>query len=162
MHAALLPWALWLEQSSVGVAARTSSWIYPTAEIGHLLGLGLLVGSAVGFDLRLLGLAPRLPVDALAAHLLPIARAGFALSFTTGLLLLAANATSLLTTVFAVKLAAIAVGVVNASLFHRGVFRSVARWNVEQAMPHAARRTAVVSLVSWTVAVACGRLLAYL
>ena len=47
----LLPWALLLEQSGVGTAVRTSTWIYPAAEIGHLIGLGLLVGTAVAFGL---------------------------------------------------------------------------------------------------------------
>ncbi len=157
----LLPWALLLEQSGVGTAVRTSTWIYPAAEIGHLIGLGLLVGTAVAFDFRLLGAARGLPVNTLAGHLLPIARAGFGVSVVTGALLFAANATALLTSVFAVKLMAIALGVLNASLFDRGVFRSVGTWNVDASPPGGARAAAVVSLLSWLVALACGRLLAY-
>lgn len=161
MQAWLWPWALWLEQSGLGTAVRTSTWMYPAAEVGHLLGLGLLVGTAVAFDLRLLGAASRLPVDALAGYLLPIARTGFAMSACTGVLLFAANATTLLSSVFAVKVLAIAAGVVNASLFHRGTFRSVPDWNTSVPTPNGARAAAIVSLLSWLTAIACGRLLAY-
>lgn len=157
----LAPWALWLEQSAPGTAVRTSSWMYPAAEIGHLLGLGMLLGSAIAFDLRLLGLARRLPVDAMAAFLLPLARLGFILMAATGALLFAANATALLTTVFAIKLVAIALGCTNAALFHRGVFRSVTAWNADLPSPPRARVTGLVSLLCWCTALVCGRLLAY-
>ncbi|HTV03427.1 MAG TPA: hypothetical protein VMF13_22945, partial [Luteitalea sp.] len=143
----LMPWGLWLEQSPLGTAVRTSSWMYPAAEVGHLLGLGLLVGSAVAFDLRLLGVASRLPVDGLAAFLLPVARIGFALLGVTGFLLFAANATTLLTSIFAIKLGAIGLGCANASLFHRGVFQHVAAWNLDTTPPPRARLTAMVSLL---------------
>jgi hypothetical protein len=162
MHAWLLPWARWLELSDPATALRTSTWAYPAAEVGHLLGLGLLVGTAFAFDMRLLGAARRLPLDGVAAFLLPWARAGFALMAATGLLLFAANATTLITGLFATKLTAIALGVVNAGIFNRGVFPTVAAWNVDAAPPLPARLAAIVSIASWTTALVCGRLLAYL
>ena len=136
--------------------------MYPVAEVGHLLGLALLIGTAGAFDLRLLGRARTLPVEGVAAFLLPLARVGLALAAATGTLLFAANATTLLTAVFAVKLIAIAAGVLNATVFDRGVFRSVAGWSRDAPAPAAARRAAVISLISWVVALTCGRLLAYL
>lgn len=153
--------ALQLEQSGVGTAVRTSTWMYPAAEVGHLLGLGLLFGSAVAFDLRLLGLARRLPVDGLAGFLLPCARWGFALAAITGLLLFAANATTLINAVFAAKLASIGLAVVNAGLFHRATFPGVAEWNTDATAPVPARLAAIVSLLCWVTALVCGRLLAY-
>jgi len=161
MSSTLQALALQLEQSSVGAAVRTSTWMYPGAEVGHLLGLGVLIGTAVAFDLRLLGVARRLPVDALAAFLLPCARAGFALAAVTGALLFAANATTLTNGVFAAKLAAIGLAALNASLFHRATVQDVAHWNTDAATPVPARLAAVVSLLCWTTAVVCGRLLAY-
>ena len=157
----LQPWALWLEQSGLGTAVRTSNWMYPAAEIGHLLGLGLLVGSAVAFDLRLLGAARRLPVDAIAAFLLPLARVGCGLMACTGALLFAANATTMLSFVFGLKLTAILLACTNAAVFHRGVFHGVADWNVDMPSPRRARAAAVVSLCCWCIALICGRLLAY-
>ena len=162
MQAWLLPWARWLEHSAPATALRTSTWAYPATEIAHLVGLGLLVGTAFAFDMRLLGAARRLPLDAVAAFLLPWARTGFAVLALSGLLLFAANATTMITGLFATKLTAIALGVVNASLFHRAVLPGVAAWNVDTAPPVPAKLAAVVSLASWTTALVCGRLLAYL
>jgi hypothetical protein len=79
----------------------------------------------------------------------------------SGLLLFAANASSLITSLFATKLTAIALGVVNAGVFHRGIFATVADWNID-APPTPARLAAIVSIASWTTALVCGRLLAYL
>lgn len=158
----LLPWAAWLEQTAVGTTVRGSAWAYPAAEVGHLIGLGLVFGTAVAFDMRLLGAGAHLPVSALAGHLLPWARAGFVLMAATGALLFAANATTLLSFVLAVKLGAILVAVTNASLFHRGIFRSVPQWDVAPAAtPWQAKAAAILSLVSWVTALVCGRLLAY-
>ena len=68
----LLPWAAWLEQSGLGATIRNSTWAYPAVEVGHLIGLGLVFGTAVAFDMRLLGAAAQLPVSALAATLTPL------------------------------------------------------------------------------------------
>jgi hypothetical protein len=162
MQGWLLPWARWLEHSGPATALRTSTWAYPTVEVAHLIGLGLLVGTACAFDFRLLGAARRLPLDAVAAFLLPCARTGFAVMAISGLMLFAANASTMITGLFAAKLGAIAVAVGNASLFHRKVFRDVASWNVGIRPPVPARLAAVVSLACWTTALICGRLLAYL
>jgi len=153
--------ALWLEQTPLAAAVRSSTWAYPATEIVHLIGLGLLLGTAVAFDMRLLGFGGRLPVALLAAHLLPWSRLGFALLTVTGVLLFAANASTLLSTVLAIKLAAIALALLNASLFHLGIFRSVGRWDVALPTPRVARLAALVSLASWTTALVCGRMLAY-
>lgn len=157
-----LAWASWLEQTAPAVWVRTSTWGYPAVEIVHLWGLALLIGCAVAFDLRLLGLSSRLPADAMARHLLPWARVGFALVVASGLLLFASQAATYVhQTVFFLKLGAIGMGVANASLFARGTYRDVALWNYAPTPPAAARLAAVVSLASWSAALVCGRLLAY-
>ncbi len=60
---------------------------------------------------------------------------------------------------FFIKLGTIAIAVGNTMVFHRGVFSTVDRWS--SSPPRQARIAAVVSLVCWTVALACGRFLAY-
>ena len=49
----------WLEQTSIGVAIRESTWLFPVVESVHLLGLAMLGGAVLLFDLRLLGLGLR-------------------------------------------------------------------------------------------------------
>ena len=155
-------WLAWLEASGLAVAMRRWLWLYPGVEIVHITGIVMLVGAAAMFDLRLLGVSRRLPVAAMAAHLLPWARAGLAIVVPTGLMMFVAHATEMAENpVFRLKLVLIAAALVNAAVFHRWPFRSVSRWDVGVRAPAAARLAAVASLTLWTGAIACGRLLAY-
>lgn len=60
-------------------------WVWPLSEILHFVGLTLLVGIVTIFDLRLLGVAKRMPVAPLR-KLLPWAVFGLCLCVFTGLL----------------------------------------------------------------------------
>ena len=155
-------WQVWLESSAAGVAMRQWAWLYPGVEIAHILGFVFLVGAAVMFDLRLLGLSRRLPISGLAWHLLPWSWAGLALVVPSGLLMFTAHATEMASNpAFRVKLSLLAVAGVNALFFERRTFRSVFAWDLDIAAPPSARAAAVVSLVCWAGVIACGRLLAY-
>jgi hypothetical protein len=164
MHPPVGPaWLVWLETSGIAVLMRQSLWLYPIVEIVHILGLAILVGSAVLFDLRLLGLARGLPVSGLAAHLLRWARASLLLIVPSGLLMFTAHATEMAANpAFRLKLALIAAAALNAAVFHRSVFRTVGGWDTGRPAPAPARAAALLSLLLWTGVIACGRLLAYL
>ena len=141
---------------------RSSAWGYPSVETLHISGLALLFGAAVAFDLRLLGVAPLLPVDGVARFLLPLARIGFGLAVVSGLVLFMMQArTFAVMPLFFVKMATVAIAVSNTMIFHRGVFTSVGRWSHASRTPRRAQVAAVVSLVCWTLALVCGRFLAY-
>ncbi len=49
----------------------------------------------------------------------------------------------------------------NAFLFHRGVRRRMAEWDLDAVPPRAARVAGAVSLVAWAGVVVAGRLIAY-
>jgi hypothetical protein len=155
-------WLVWLETSQVAVAMRQWAWLYPGVEIVHIAGFVVLVGAAVMFDLRLLGLSCQLPIAGLARHLLPWSRAGLALVAPSGALMFAAHATEMADNpAFRLKLLLIAAALVNAAVFHRWPFRTVGDWDTEVAGPGAARAAGVLSLALWTSVIACGRLIAY-
>ncbi len=155
-------WAAELERTPFAVWMRQALWAYPAVEVGHVVGVVLLVGSAVAFDLRLLGLSPHVPVRKLAVHLLPWAWRGFVLVVGTGIPMFVAHASQWWENpLFPVKMSLVAAGGLNVWAFHRGVYRSVDSWDVGRP-PLAARLAGAVSLVVWVAAVACGRLLAYL
>lgn len=155
-------WLQWLESTALGVAVRQSSWLYPAAEVVHILGLALLIGCAVMWDLRLLGLSRRLPVSDMARHLLPGARAGFAVAVASGLLLFLADAVAIAANpAFRIKLLLIAAAVLNTGVFHARSFHSVAEWDVGTLPPRSARAAAVLSLCLWSLAAVAGRLIAY-
>ena len=162
-HGSVGDWLAWLEATGLGVAMRQWLLLYPIVEIVHIAGIVVLVGAAAMFDLRLLGVSRRLPVRAMAAHLLPWARAGLAIVAPTGALMFVAHATEMAANpAFRFKLLFIAAALANAGAFHRWPFRSVSRWDVEAPSPLTARFAAVASLTLWSGVIACGRLLAYL
>ena len=156
-------WLVWLETTGVADAMRKWLWLYPIVEIVHIVGFVVLVGAAVMFDLRLLGVSPGLPTSAMARHHLPWARAALVLVVPSGILMFMAHATEFAANpAFRVKLILLAAAGLNALLFHRGTFRSVAGWESHAAVPARARVAAVVSLVLWVGVISAGRLLAYL
>lgn len=156
-------WLAWLETSALAAAMRHSLWLYPIVEIVHIVGFVVLVGAAVMFDLRLLGVSRTLPASAMARHHLPWARAALVLVVPSGLLMFIAHATEFAQNpAFRVKLLLLAGAGLNALVFHRGAFRSVTGWESGTAVPFLARAAAVVSLVLWVGVIAAGRLLAYL
>jgi hypothetical protein len=151
-----------IEASALGQAMRQWLWLYPAVEIVHIAGIALLVGSIVILDLRLLGVSRELPVRRLAAHILPWSAASFALILPSGLAMFVAHASDLMgNPVFPVKICLILLAGANAGIFHAGVFRGAAQWDVDAMPPLAARVAAALSLLLWIAVIACGRLLAY-
>jgi hypothetical protein len=151
-----------VEGNALATWLRASAWGYPAVETLHLLGLALLIGSAVAFDVRLLGVASPLPVHLVARFLLPLARIGFGIAVLSGGFLFMMQArTFAVLPLFFVKMATIAVAVANTVIFHRGIFTSIDEWTHVTPTPPRARVAAVVSLVCWTFALICGRFLAY-
>lgn len=158
----MYPWIEWLEQTELAVLIRQDVWLYPILEIIHILGFVVLVGAALMFDLRILGLTRDISVVKLADHLLSWSRRGLLLVIPSGILLFISNAVSLAADpVFWVKLSLIILAGANALLFHRIVFTSVARWDTHASAPVAARMIALASMVLWIAIICCGRLLAY-
>ena len=156
-------WLVWLETTGLAVAMRQWLWLYPIVEILHIIGLAVLVGAAVLFDFRLLGVSRALSVTALAGHLLPWARASLLFIVPSGLMMFTAHATEFATNpAFQLKLTLLAAAAVNATVFHLRTFRTVSAWDRVAPAPGAAKVAAILSLLLWSGVITCGRLLAYL
>ncbi len=80
----------WLEATPLALAMRNNLWLYPIVEIFHILGFVMLVGAVALFDLRVLGFANYLPVQALGRHLLRWSAAGLLLIVPAGLMMFSA------------------------------------------------------------------------
>ena len=103
-----------IENNALATWLRSSAWGYPAVETLHIMGLALLFGTAVAFDLRLLGVPSSLPVEGLARFLLPLARIGFGLAVVSGLVLFMMQArTFAVMPLFFVKMATVAIAVTN-------------------------------------------------
>ena len=155
-----------LEASGLGQAMRQWLWLYPSVEIVHIVGIGLLFGSIVVFDLRLLGFSRNISVKRLASHVLPWSAGSFLLIVPSGLLMFIAHASEFIESeVFVIKMLLILAAGVNAGLFHTVTFRTADVWDAEEMRklppPPSARLAGGLSLLIWLSVIACGRLLAY-
>lgn len=129
-------------------------WAYPALETVHLVGIALLFGGLLVFELRLLGLARALDRAALARLVLPLALLGFALCALTGLAMFATQPQELLANLaFRFKLLLLGLAGANAAWFH-------ARGSL-QLGDRAARVQGLVSLGIWLAVIICGRFIAY-
>ena len=61
-HLAVLPIFEWMETTWFGVAGKTWGALFAVVQAGHLIGLGVLGGSVIASDGRLLGLFKGLPM----------------------------------------------------------------------------------------------------
>jgi hypothetical protein len=155
-----------LEASGLGQAMRQWLWLYPSVEIVHILGIGLLFGSIAVLDLRLLGFSRGISVKRLASHVLPWTAASFALIIPSGLAMFTAHATEFVQSeVFVLKMLLILGAGLNAALFHTVTFRTADVWDSEEMRklppPPSARAAGAISLLLWIAVISCGRLLAY-
>ena len=163
MHTPVGPaWLVWLELSGLGEAMRRSAWLYPIVEIFHIVGFVLLVGAAVLFDLRVLGLGRGLPVTTLARHLLRWSWAGLVLVVPAGVMLFTAHATEFVDNpAFRLKMVLLVVAAANVAFFHLVPYRTVGTWDAGAAAPGPARAAAALSIPAWIGVISCGRLIAY-
>ena len=147
-----------LEHSGLGQAARTTGWLYPLANLVHVLGAALLVGSIATFDVQVLRRAR--DVRALYHAAISVAVSGFVLQLATGPVLLSADASMVVRNpAFQFKMAMLVVAVANVAVFHWCFGRAL---NEEARLPPRARVLAAVSLASWVLVLFAGRAIAYL
>ena len=150
-----------LQQSALSTWLRESqsTWALPMVLTLHTLGLGVLVGAAFAFDLRVLGMGQAIPLAPLKT-LFRVMWVGFWINAATGALLFASDAVRRGTSLtFLTKMVLVAAGVATIILLKRRVYgrdgASVDR------ISGAARLLAVTSIVVWCAAISAGRLLAY-
>jgi hypothetical protein len=154
------PFLLWLESTALSewVTGSPSMLAFPGILALHAIGMALAAGLAAVLDLRILGVAPGVPIAAFG-RFRPVLWGGFWLNAVSGVLLLVGYPTKALTNpVFYLKLLLIGVAML---LFVR-IDRLIRTGDV--AAPVTAqtlRRLAIVSLVCWGGAITAGRLLAY-
>jgi hypothetical protein len=158
------PFLLWLESTSLSqwIVGSDSILAFPGILTFHAIGMGFAVGINAALDLRVLGVAPGVPLAEMR-RFVPVLWFGFWLNAVSGVLLLIGYPTKALTNpLFYLKLALIAVGMILFVRISRRLFGSGGAATLPDAASTARlRRLAIVSLVCWTAAITAGRLLAY-
>ncbi|WP_205511040.1 hypothetical protein [Longitalea arenae] len=142
----------WIEASALAAAIRQSTWLYPFIEIIHIVGIVLVAGGALFFDIQLLSAHTKPVIE--SRYLLKWSKRGLLLALPSGLLLFTTNAMALSNDpVFGLKLLLLLLAAFNAWLFHVRVYVP-AKWAT-------ARYHAIASIIIWVSIISCGRLLAY-
>src|SRR5580698_2183243 len=149
----------WIQNSSVGMHLRESTYVWPAIEALHVLSLGLSVGTITVVDLRLIGAVLRKePVTDVIEQTQPMTIAGFVTAFITGAFLFWSEAARLYPSYsFRIKLVWILLLGVNALLFHSTIFKSVEDWNRSPVVPFRARMAGWFGLTFWAVVIFMGR-----
>lgn len=151
-----------LEHSGLGAAIRQSIWIYPAANVAHILSLTVFAAAVAIMDLRLLGaFRETLPASVvfLARRVAVLALAAMAL---TGFVLFTAEASHIaMNSVFLIKLVLIGLGVLNALIIHRPLSAVLPKTPPLTALPLRFRISAALSLIIWFAVAGSGRFIAY-
>jgi hypothetical protein len=151
-----------LEQSAFGAAIRQSLWLYPLANVGHIVALVCFAGALAVMDLRLIGAFPGTAPAPLIARARRIVIAALATQAATGFILFSAEAGHVvLNPVFQLKMAFVATGLLNVALFELVAKRKVFALPTGAPMPSSARVTGFLSLAIWLCVAALGRTIAY-
>ena len=140
-------------------AIRENVNAFPVLESLHVLAVGLVFGTILIVDLRLLGMAAhRGSARRLTTELLPFTWAAFVLAAITGAGMFISNALSYAAnTQFLLKLVALAVAGLNMAWFHGTTYRRIDQWDEDMPPPRAARMAGLASLITWTVVIFLGR-----
>ena len=139
---------MWCENSAIGDAIRSSTWLFPVIEAVHLLGLALIGGAVLAVDLRLLRLAlRRQPVAEVARDVQPWLVGSLIVMILTGSLLFMSEAMKCYYhPAFREKMTSLFLAIV----FTFTIQRKVVSSDESRLSPVWARVVAIVSLVLWT------------
>lgn len=149
----------WLEESAIGVWVA-QSWGYPLVLSGHAVGMAIVVGTVLMFNLRLLGFSPNVPLT-LFRNLVRITWVGVVINILSGLALFSGNPLKFFFhPVFWIKISLIVLG----GLSVWWGLRSVRNAGLDHNQLGSTSRTKIVaafSIVFWLGAIVAGRLIAY-
>ena len=159
------PTNIWesIEYSSLGITIAESTWLFPTIETLHVIGLVTVLGMIAIVDLRLIGVSSRaLAVTKLSKDTLPWVWGAFALAAITGGLLFISKASSyVINPYFLWKMVMLALAGMNMMYFHFMTWRTVEHWDRDASMPVAVKVAAALSIIFWLAVVFFGRAIGF-
>jgi hypothetical protein len=150
-----------LKEINPVAAFMHSAWGWPIAESVHFLGLSLLIGSIALFDLRLLGMARRVPIGALH-RLIPWGLTGYGINVVSGAAFLMTEPDQYIyNPAFHFKLLFMGIAGFNALAFYLVAYGKSTAPGAPAEAPRAAKIIAATSLCMWIAVIVCGRLLTF-
>lgn len=147
-----------IEASALAQTLRRSVWLYPVANVLHVLGVMAFFAAVAAMDVKAVRTPNAADLRWFIGQVRPVAILLLAVLVTTGLLLFLPEASHIAhNTAFLVKLAVIGLALLNVLALQSALGRAAPA----AAVSGAVRLTAVASLVLWLTVAALGRLIAY-
>ena len=155
----LTPFLESLEHSGAATTIRNSLYIFPFLEAVHVIGLGLVFGTIMIVDLRLLGVVgTQRSYTRISSDVLRWTWAAFGLAVLTGAFMFITNARVYVdNTFFRIKFALMAAAGLNMLIFQLTVARRTADWADDRTGPAPGRLAAALSLLLWLGVIFMGR-----
>jgi hypothetical protein len=156
------PWEIWVRGTALHVFIREHSWVWPTCEILHYLGLSLLLGTVGLFDLRVLGMAKAIAPSAIH-RLIPFGIAGYVVNVLTGIVFFFGFPEQYFyNNAFRFKAAFMTAAGLNILAFYcTSAFREMKSLGPGADAPMRTKIIAGTSLSMWLAVLVCGRLLTF-
>lgn len=152
----MLNWLKNLQETELSQFLQTSTWAFPMLETLHILSFGVLIGSAAVWDLRLLGLFSKIPLDSVKGPALTVARWAFGFAVITGLTLFISDPVELFQNFsFRIKMVLILLSLTNIAVYHLNHRRF-------ESYERQGKFHALASLLLWMSIVTAGRWIAYI
>ena len=154
--------SMWLKSTALSGLILHYSWIWPTCETLHFVGLALLVGTVGLADLRMLGMAKGLRFSGLH-RLIRWGIAGFIINVITGAaFFIGAPFQYVHNTVFHFKIVFIFLAGINALIFEFKVLPHMKDLGPGEDATFAAKVIAATSLFLWVGVMFFGRMLPFI
>jgi hypothetical protein len=151
----------WLMGTDLSKFVVNNAWVWPLSETLHFIGMSLLVGVIGILDLRMMGVAKRLPVRPLH-DMVPWGVAGFILNIITGFTFFAGDPYQYIhNPAFWWKMGFIAAAGLNILAFYLFVYNKVALLGPGDDCPFSAKAVGGLSLLLWCGVMYFGRMLPF-
>ena len=153
---------IWLEGTAYSEWIITGLVGWPLMLSMHAIGLAAVVGIMFAINLRTLGFFKPIPYSGLSP-LLSFCWVGIAVNAFSGLSLFIAQGSLYVTSVpFLFKISFVILGIANLHMTQRVLRQEADDWEASGTVSRTGTQLAISSIVFWTLAVICGRLIAYL
>lgn len=156
--------ALWLSTTAPSVFLQEhNAWAIPAIQSVHIVGIGLVMGSVLMIDLRILGWAWTDETPGQTARRFgPWLTGSLWLLLATGLLMVIGEPLrELVTFSFWAKMALVAVGALVAAVFQRALRRHDVQWGETLVQRTSIKGVAILTFLVWASVIVLGRLIAY-
>lgn len=152
---------VWLKATELHSIITSNSWVWPSMEMVHFLGLCLLFGSLLFVDLRVIGVARKVPIKLVDIFILATL-IGFSLNAITGVLFVVGDPGRYFVNIaFRLKMVLIVIAGLNALYFTFRIRPQIQAGADSSMLSADAKLVAGFSLFLWTSIIVLGRFIPY-